>query len=268
MSSVQFETPENVTIRYQTAGLGSRFLAFALDGIFLVIPYFLLLIALIAVFLQSDENMGEIVEKEAERNVARALFLLVAVVFMLWGILSVAYFAVFELFMRGQTPGKKIMHLRVVRTGGFSLDASGVIMRSVFRVLDNFPPLWVLMFFSPLHQRLGDLVARTVVVYDTPPDGAVQQLKETLLQRPVGAMLYNFNPVLARSAPWETVLVAEKLLLRWQTMGTIQKERFLDGFCKNLAEAHQLSQPGLDSAQPFLEEYLTLRYRQQYRNLG
>ena len=46
--SVQFETPENVTISYEPAGLGSRFMAWLIDWLILLIPFLMIVVIGIA----------------------------------------------------------------------------------------------------------------------------------------------------------------------------------------------------------------------------
>lgn len=69
----------------------------------------------------------------------------------------------------GRSVGKLATGLRVVSvaTGGRAT-AGAVLLRNVFRAIDVFPglPLVVLILFSPLRQRLGDVVAGTVVIAD------------------------------------------------------------------------------------------------------
>lgn len=267
--SVQFETPENVTIHYSPAGLGTRFLAFLLDGLFLLIPYLLIVLLVVGLVVTGDPALRSFGEKVRQRSMVEFVMMIFVVMILLWSILGIAYFALFELLMRGQTPGKRIMKLRVVRTGGFALDASSVIIRSIFRVLDNLPLLWLVPYCTPLSQRLGDLVGKTVVVYDVPPDAAVQDLKHKLMQRDTAtAATYAFDALIAQKTPWESVLAAEKILLRWKEMRYAQKERFAESFCAPLARLHKLPQPDADGVRLFLEDYLILRYNQQYRRLG
>ncbi len=93
-----------------------------------------------------------------------------------WG-----YFVLFEVLRKGQTPGKKMMGLRVVCTSGERVGWGASFLRNLVRFGDMMPllpqwQLWVLAvgfyFFgvascliTQRFQRLGDLVADTVVVY-------------------------------------------------------------------------------------------------------
>lgn len=94
-----------------------------------------------------------------------------------WG-----YFMLYEVLRRGQTPGKKSMGLRVVRTSGAPVGWGAAFMRNLVRFADMMPllPQWQLLWLAfgfylfgltsclctKRFQRLGDLVADTLVIYD------------------------------------------------------------------------------------------------------
>ena len=83
-------------------------------------------------------------------------------------LLSGGYFIFFELLMRGQTPGKKSMKIRVIRDDGTPVTANEVLIRNILRIVDFLPFGYalgaVVMFPNPLAKRLGDLAAGTIVV--------------------------------------------------------------------------------------------------------
>jgi uncharacterized membrane protein SpoIIM required for sporulation len=91
--------------------------------------------------------------------------LLVLVQFaLLWG-----YYVLFEGLMDGQTPGKRIHRIRVVREGGYSVTFGASAVRNLIRVLDMQPLfLYLVGMISVLAtrrgRRLGDIVAGTIVV--------------------------------------------------------------------------------------------------------
>lgn len=72
----------------------------------------------------------------------------------------------------GRTVGKMACGLRTVALdGGDRPRAGAILLRNAFRVVDLIPalPLALLILFSPLRQRLGDVVAGTIVIADRPP---------------------------------------------------------------------------------------------------
>jgi uncharacterized RDD family membrane protein YckC len=144
-------TPERVAFRFETAGLGSRFVAQVIDLLVLAA----LLIALVLA------SMGLIYLTSQPTPVLVALL---AIGFLgLW-----AYLIVPEAVWSGQTLGKFILHLRVIDAGGGPLSAGQAVVRNLFRIVDFLPVYYaagaVAIFVSPRNQRLGDLAAGTVVV--------------------------------------------------------------------------------------------------------
>ena len=85
---------------------------------------------------------------------------------LLWFLLSFAYYVVLEAQMSG-TLGKQLLGLRVVKTDGSPIDFQASLIRNVLRIVDGFFVYLIgaiLVWTSPLKQRLGDRVAGTVVV--------------------------------------------------------------------------------------------------------
>src|SRR5204863_3794276 len=89
------------------------------------------------------------------------------------------YGGAFEAFWNGQTPGKRALGLRVVRTDGQPINALQAVMRNVLRAVDAMPLLPVGIFLVPTYQlglfvsllsdryqRLGDLACGTMVVVE------------------------------------------------------------------------------------------------------
>jgi len=79
------------------------------------------------------------------------------------------YRVLFELYAQGQTPGKKMLGLRVVRPDGSPVDGPASFLRNLLRFADGFMGLnliaLLVMTSDPAFRRLGDLAAGTLVVY-------------------------------------------------------------------------------------------------------
>jgi uncharacterized RDD family membrane protein YckC len=94
-----------------------------------------------------------------------AALMLLAIFAVYWG-----YFVAFETLWNGQTPGKRIMRLRVVREDGRPVRFFEVFVRNLLRLTIDFQPLpsyavgVVSIIFSTRSKRVGDFVAGTVVV--------------------------------------------------------------------------------------------------------
>jgi uncharacterized RDD family membrane protein YckC len=84
---------------------------------------------------------------------------------MLW---AVGYYVYFETFNHGQTPGKKVFSIRVVRSNGQELRFFNSFLRTILKIADFMPALFCAAVFSTVisenQQRIGDLLADTIVI--------------------------------------------------------------------------------------------------------
>lgn len=150
------ETPERVELHYVLANVGNRFLAAAIDHL---IQIGLMLVVFIFVGALSDWKLF------AAMNVWAAALTVLAVFAIYWG-----YFVVFETLWSGQTPGKRMMRLRVVREDGRPVRFFEVFVRNILRLALDFQPFpsyaigVISIIFSARSKRVGDFVAGTVVV--------------------------------------------------------------------------------------------------------
>jgi uncharacterized RDD family membrane protein YckC len=157
--SLQIETPEQIALELPLAGIGSRFLAVALDSVLQGVLYFVAFLLMSAMAtLSTYRFLAWIPENWAAALVILFFFCIY------WG-----YFAIFEIFMHGQTPGKRLAGIRVIKDTGRPANAVEVIGRNLMRVVDWLPGAYatglVCMMVSPQHRRVGDYVAGTVVVH-------------------------------------------------------------------------------------------------------
>jgi len=150
------ELAEGVEIQLRMAGPYVRALAYLLDlivrvGIVALCGLVLLLGSMVLGF-----------------NVAYGLYLLISFLVMFF------YYIIFEAGKRGASPGKRVMGLRVVDTSGAPITFGQAFLRNMLRFADGMPiPSYGFGLLSTLlskrFQRLGDLLANTVVVYDRLP---------------------------------------------------------------------------------------------------
>ena len=79
------------------------------------------------------------------------------------------YHTAFEVFWRGQSPGKRLMGIRVVRGDGSPVNPGASFLRNLLRFADTYMFLYLIAFIcmlvSPAFRRIGDWVADTLVVY-------------------------------------------------------------------------------------------------------
>ena len=147
-----------MAIELPLAGIGSRFIAILID--YLIWGFvFLILGLLAAIVIPALHFFGGV-----SANWAIGIALLI--VFLLqWG-----YFALFEAFGNGRTPGKRVAKIRVIHQSGRGINFVEALARNLVRFVDAAPSFYaigvVAMFLSKRSQRLGDMVAGTLVVRD------------------------------------------------------------------------------------------------------
>jgi uncharacterized RDD family membrane protein YckC len=154
------ETPERVPLHFALASIGNRFIACAIDHIIQLLAAFGLVIGfwMIAGFADFGDRLSN-----APKWV---IAILVVLIFLLMS----GYFAFFEWIWNGQTPGKRWLKLRVIREDGRPIGFFEAMIRNLLRNFDMMPspPFYsvglISVFITDRDQRIGDLVAGTVVV--------------------------------------------------------------------------------------------------------
>lgn len=154
---VEIETPEHVAIGYDLADLGSRFTALLLDAL-------IMFVAVLVLWLGVPLLVGQFGELPAVVFGWGGGVLILLGFALVWG-----YFVYFEGLRDGQTPGKRMLGIRVIHDGGYPLTFRGAAVRNLLRIIDIQPvPSWLVgglvMLLHPRTQRLGDLAAGSVVV--------------------------------------------------------------------------------------------------------
>lgn len=267
--AIRFETPENIELSFTIAGLGTRFMAWFVDNLLMTLFLFVLIVLLAIGGIVTDSVLApfeDAAEGVAQGGGPQATAWLFGLFLMVWGLGSFVYYGLFELFMRGQTPGKRMSHIRVVKSDGFSLDAGSILIRNIFRVLDHIPLLWIVPLTSASGLRFGDMVAGTIVVHDKV--ATLATVRETLANRPVAEAQFRFTPSILKSLRPSDITAVEQLLERWHELpldrGTELRNQIVDGLTKRL----KLDMPGEHDGLRFLEDLLSAEYRRQNRLLG
>ncbi|MFI5384534.1 MAG: RDD family protein [Fimbriimonadales bacterium] len=147
-------SPEKTILTYRLASIAGRIFAHLLDAVVIIV---VLVVVGIGVGLSGVMGEGAIVLSSTAY-----LVFLTAFPFL--------YFILFEALWSGQTLGKKAFTLRVRMADGTSITPLAAIGRNLLRPADMLPGTYFVgllaMFTTPKSQRLGDLVANTVVVYE------------------------------------------------------------------------------------------------------
>jgi uncharacterized RDD family membrane protein YckC len=267
-SLIQFETPENVQIAYRPAGVGTRYSAWMLDSVFVTavtIVVFILTMVLMAAVGVVVKGVGKITSVN-ENNLPEIPLMMLAIAWLFFGLGSFVYFTLCELFWRGQTIGKWACGVRVVKADGFSLDASSIFLRNVFRIVDQLPPLWIVPVLSVRSQRFGDMAAATLVVAE--PRDKLGELRTALLARPADQSKFRFDgTMLARALPID-IEAAERILERWPQIPQRQRLELLARISDPLSRRLGVQPPDVADRQEFLRDFLTAAYRREARRLG
>jgi uncharacterized RDD family membrane protein YckC len=146
MSELQINTTQNVKIMFNAAGAGERLLAFFIDTA-IKIGYMLVLNWTFGAF----DNMDE------WSQIGINTILSFPVMF---------YTLALESLLQGQTIGKRVLKIRVVKIDGYQASFSDYVVRWFFRIVDIyiFGLGFFVMLFNKKTQRLGDMAAGTAVI--------------------------------------------------------------------------------------------------------
>ena len=147
MQTIRITTSQNIDIDYELAGLGERIVASIIDyGIFFLVIV-LCIISGASLKLQ-DVTMGVCV--------------------IVYAVLYVFYDLTCEVFMNGQSVGKKIMKIRVLSLDGAQPRLGQYLLRWLFRIVDfgftGGAVALVVAAISDKVQRIGDMVAGTILI--------------------------------------------------------------------------------------------------------
>jgi uncharacterized RDD family membrane protein YckC len=166
---IEIVTPENIAFQYRVAGPFRRLPAFLID----VAVRVGVIAILLFVFLMAFGAIGM-------AGVGFGVWLVV------YFVLDWFYGGLFETYWNGQTPGKRLMRIRVVSDEGQPINGWQAVLRNFLRSADALP--WVTLFqidqaevpfptyllgllaaaMNDRYQRLGDLAAGTMVVIEEP----------------------------------------------------------------------------------------------------
>lgn len=147
------ETPEQININFQKAGIGSRFYAALIDTAVLTL----------IMFVGAYVNATLIQDLRGIFGNWLGAISGIIVFAIFWG-----YYMVFEIVTNGQSPGKRILGLRVIKDGGYPISFADSAIRNLVRIVDFLPFGYGIgltaMLINGNWKRLGDLAAGTLVV--------------------------------------------------------------------------------------------------------
>jgi uncharacterized RDD family membrane protein YckC len=177
LTTFTVENSQNVGVQYQLADLMQRIGAYLLDILILFACY--TVVILFMVLLRSNLSSESI-----------TFISMVALIPTLF------YRLFTEIFMNGQTIGKQIVGIRVIRVDGSQAGIGNYLLRWIFQIIDFYllsGAIAIIMIITGKHgQRLGDLVAGTTVVKSSQKNSMPEQ---TNIPLPVG-----YEPVFPEAA--------------------------------------------------------------------
>jgi uncharacterized RDD family membrane protein YckC len=151
MQTVRITTSQNIDIDYEIAGLGPRILARILDGLLFFV---IIIAAAIAGIMSHLEEVSAIVA------------------IVIFAVLYVFYDLLCEIFMNGQSIGKKIMKIKVISLDGGRPSLGQYMLRWLFRIVDFTLTSGLCALISAAvsekNQRVGDMVAGTTLIRTSP----------------------------------------------------------------------------------------------------
>lgn len=236
------ETPEQTSIEFPLAGIGSRFLAVLIDSLI----QGAVAVALGLIFLGLGFGL-----RSAGLSGSRALGIwILAILILVYFLLMYGYFILFEAIWNGQTPGKRLTHIRVIKDSGQPITAIDAVGRNLLRIIDQLPFAYgigvLCAWINPQSKRLGDYVAGTVVVHEKPLETVAPQWNT-----PAQASAHHYGA--NRLTPEEFALV-ETFLSRRSALDAGVRYDTAAGIVRRIEAKLMLPPEGKPSAEKLLEE--------------
>jgi len=164
-TSLKAITPEGVEFVLSPVGFPVRTLAYAIDATI----QWTILIILYIVFSILKHAFG------------------IWIFYLMYFLIDWFYHVFFDIFFRGQSPGKRMMGIRVIRNDGSPIDPSSSLLRNLMRFADSFFCLFSIAFISiaasPGFRRIGDWAGGTLVVYSSIAKNSPRSSLKALLEK-------------------------------------------------------------------------------------
>jgi uncharacterized RDD family membrane protein YckC len=252
LNRVKSQTPESVELEFVLAGLGNRIYALVIDYLIWGFLLCAILLAWAFIFTQVDWLQSDPIRQWVW-----------AIQFLMFFLVYIGYFIVFETLWRGQTPGKRYVKIRVIREDGRNVGIQQSILRSLLRPIDDLFFLgFLLVIFSQQEKRLGDWVAGTILIQE---GQAISNQKITI--SPAATKLVDRlieTGKIAAITPDEFATI-RKYLYRYSALDPNIRDGVSDRLSHQLLKRIELANkpPTIDSHLTI--EAIYLAYQQQFR---
>jgi uncharacterized RDD family membrane protein YckC len=243
------ETPEQISLEFPLAGVGSRGYALGLDTLIQVIAG----LAVVLVVLFTAPDLERSWGQARNWELAIALFLLFC---LYWG-----YFAIFEILWNGQTPGKRQAKIRVISASGRPITAFEGIGRNFMRAIDSIGFYLVgavACAIDKQNRRLGDMVAGTVVVHEVEEQGVFYWYGQ---EKPASAPSVSHEVAALTEQEFQLI---ETFLARRLDIPNMQRLASAQVIADRMGERLNIPREQRPSGEAFLEE-VSRRYRDSVR---
>ncbi|OIQ17299.1 MAG: RDD family protein [Flavobacterium sp. MedPE-SWcel] len=155
MSELSITTTQNVNINFNTASIGERILAHLLD-LLIFTAYIIVIYVVLFDITGFDDFLSSL--DPWSKNTIQAIFFLPIMFYSL----------TLESLMEGQTLGKRIMKIKVIKIDGYQAGFGDYLIRWIFKIVETTGIFYVVglvaMLVNKKTQRLGDMAAGTAVI--------------------------------------------------------------------------------------------------------
>lgn len=238
MKTIDVETAQQVPINYSLAGVMQRILAFGLDAFAIGLIYYILVLILMSFFSISN-------------NIRELYIYLVLMPLIMF------YHLLFEYFMNGQSLGKKALGIRVIKSNGERPEFVDYLTRWMFRIIDITFSSGIVAVVSILStnksQRLGDIIANTVVIQTQSPQNYTLNDVLKIIDIKNHSVTYSMAKVFTE----EQMLVVKETIDRYQKFPNETHMKALNTLGYHVAKTMEVKAPqGSQKSSIFLKTVL------------